>query len=149
MKAASFLLALLAVVAVNAQQLIEVNGLYCTADGQVFTGEYTTYYPHGEKAATYSIQDGVLHKNVTYYRENGSVEMTGSFHRGKKDGIWRSHDDQGKLTAEARFKKGERIGEWIIKDPFTNNAFMLYYAKDRLINSREVNKGELPVVSYR
>lgn len=149
MKAASFLLALLAVVTVNAQQLIEVNGLYCTADGQVFTGEYTTYYPHGEKAATYSIQDGVLHKNVTYYRENGSVEMTGSFHRGKKDGIWRSHDDQGKLTAEARFKKGERIGEWIIKDPFTNNAFMLYYAKDRLINSREVNKGELPVVSYR
>lgn len=149
MKAASFLLALLAVVTVNAQQLIEVNGLYCTADGQVFTGEYTTYYPHGEKAATYSIQDGVLHKNVTYYRENGSVEMTGSFHRGKKDGIWRSHDDQGKLTAEARFKKGERIGEWIIKDPFTNNAFMLYYAKDRLINSRQVQKGELPVVSYR
>ena len=149
MKAASFLLALLAVVTVNAQQLIEVNGLYCTADGQVFTGEYTTYYPHGEKAATYSIQDGLLHKNVTYYRENGSVEMTGSFHRGKKDGIWRSHDDQGKLTAEARFKKGERIGEWIIKDPFTNNAFMLYYAKDRLINSREVNKTELPIVSYR
>ena len=149
MKAASFLLALLAVVTVNAQQLIEVNGLYCTADGQAFTGEYTTYYPHGEKAATYSIQDGLLHKNVTYYRENGSVEMTGSFHKGKKDGIWRSHDDQGKLTAEARFKRGERIGEWIIKDPFTNHAFMLYYAKDRLINSRQVQKGELPIVSYR
>jgi hypothetical protein len=149
MKAAFFLLALLTALISNAQQLIEVNGMYCTANGQVFTGEYTTYYPHGEKAATYSIQAGHLHKNVTYFRENGSVEMTGSFHKGRKDGIWRSHDEQGKLVAEARFKKGERIGEWIIKDPYTNNAFMLYYAKDRLINSRQVNKGELPVVSYR
>lgn len=149
MKAAFFLLALLFAVTANAQQLIEVNGVYCTADGQVFTGEYTTYYPHGEKAVTYSIQDGHLHKNVTYYRENGSLETTGSFNKGKKDGIWHSHDEHGTLVAEARFKKGERIGEWFIKDPFSNNAFMLYYAKDRLINSRQVNKGELPMVTYR
>lgn len=149
MKTLVFSIAFLTGIGLNAQQLIERNGVYCTANGEVFTGEYTTFYPHGTKAAIYSIHEGLLHKNVTYYRDNGTIEMTGSFHRGKKDGIWRTLNEQGELMAEARFKKGDRVGEWVIKDPFSNNAFMLYYAGDKLINSRRLPKSDLPIASYR
>lgn len=132
-----------------AQELIVINGVYCTADSVPYVGAVTTYYPHGQRAAVYNFKNGLLHNTVIVYKENGAIDFVGAYYEGKKDGLWSSHDNQGRVLSQIRYTRGQKIGEWVIGDLYTENAHLLYYANDKLLAARSVRKKDLPVLSSR
>jgi antitoxin component YwqK of YwqJK toxin-antitoxin module len=133
--------------AVGSQTLTRINGLFCLENGTPFTGHYTTYYPHGGKAAQYGIKNGKLHNNVIVYRENGSIDYTGQYFEGAKDGLWCGRNQKGEVTTQIRYKKGKKVGEWIIGDHFSEQVHLLYFANDHLLSSRSVTKKQAPMLS--
>lgn len=134
---------------VSSQQLIAVNGLYCTPDSVPFTGQYTSYYPSGLKAAVYNLKDGQFHNSVTFYRESGSIDYTGYYDHGRKDGLWCSHDERGRVLSKIKYRKGQKTGEWIVRNDFDNQAFLMYFANDRLLSSRAIKPREAQILSRR
>ena len=50
--------------------------------------------------------DGEMHAVWEFFRKDGSVMRSGTFHQGKQVGIWRTFDRAGKVVKETRFSKG-------------------------------------------
>lgn len=134
---------------VSAQQLMVVDGLYCTTDSVPFTGKYTAFYPTGVKAAIYNLKDGKLHNGVAFYTESGSIDCTGSYYYGLKDGIWRSHDKRGRVMSRIKYRKGQKTGEWVVRNDFSNHAYLMYFANDRLLTSRTIDTREAQMLTRR
>ncbi len=54
---------------------------------------------------------GDLVKGIYYY-EDGTISQEGTFKNGKLHGEWVSYDQNGKKTALANYKEGEKDGKW-------------------------------------
>jgi antitoxin component YwqK of YwqJK toxin-antitoxin module len=135
---------------VSAQvELSKIDGLYCTADGKPYTGEYVTYHSNGHKATVYHLKEGHLHNTALTYKKNGTLDYSGSYFYGKKDGTWQQWDDHGKLVATAHYEAGSKTGEWMIHDPFNNDGYLIYYARDQFLSGRKVDPTEWAVLQRR
>ncbi len=130
-------------------ELIKIDGLYCTSDGEPYTGEYVSYHSNGQMAKIYHLKSGVLHNSVLFYKQNGTLDYSGSYFYGKKDGIWQQWDEHGKLVAKAYYEAGSKTGEWMIHDPFNNEGYLLYYARDQFLSGRKVNPTEWAALQWR
>lgn len=149
MKAFFSLLFVASAYLVSAQNLLLIEGVYCMPDSTPFSGEYSTFYPSGNKAAVYNMREGKLHNTTTIYKENGAIEHTGTYYYGVKDGLWQSVDDRGRVLSQIRYKKGKKTGEWFIQSEFDDAAYLLYFANDHLLSSRTVEKSEQKIFSRR
>ncbi len=133
----------------STQQLIAIDGLYCTPDSVPFSGQYTSYYPSGVKAAVYHLKEGRFHNGVTFYRESGSIDYTGYYYHGRKDGLWCSHDERGRVLSKIKYRKGQKTGEWIVRNDFDNQAYLMYFANDQLLTSRAIKPREAQMLTRR
>jgi antitoxin component YwqK of YwqJK toxin-antitoxin module len=81
------------------------------------TGIRETYYENGQ-LNFYSETDAKEKQVGTYkrYNEKGILILSGSFKEGKKDGIWFTYDDEGKMLKQEDFKAGELIIDPINKE---------------------------------
>lgn len=150
MKGAFVMLIALCGLSVSAQvELIKVDGLYCTTHGTPYTGEYVTYHSNGQKATVYHLKGGMLHNAALTYKKNGQLDYSGSYFYGKKDGIWQQWDDHGKLIATAHYEGGAKTGEWMIQDPFNNDGYLIYYARDQFLSGRKVDPLEWATLQRR
>ena len=43
------------------------------------------------------------------YHSNGRIAITGSFKKGKKDGVWKMYSSSGSLSSVTKYKKGKVI----------------------------------------
>lgn len=120
-----------------AQELKLINGLYLDQDNRPYTGEYTSYYPSGERSALFHLQEGELNNAAFFYRENGTLEASGFFHHGKRDGHWQSFDERGNKLSSVHFNRGTKVGEWEIRVPHTQERYLLYYSQGNLIDARK------------
>lgn len=131
------------------QQLITIDGLYCSPDSVPFTGQYTAYYPSGMKAAVYHLKEGRFHKGVTFYRESGAVDYIGSYDNGRKDGLWCSLDERGRVLTKIKYRKGQKTGEWMVRSDYNSDAYLMYFANDQLLSSRTLRPKEAQALSRR
>lgn len=65
------------------------------------------YFENGQKMglASYTL-DGKVDGQVTYFYKDGSIRVSGYFSNGIRDSIWRDYDEQGHLTNEQIFNRG-------------------------------------------
>lgn len=130
-------------------ELSKIDGVFCTTDGKPYTGEYVTYHSNGHKATVYHLKEGLLHNTALTYKKNGTLDYSGSYFYGKKDGTWQQWDDHGKLVATAHYEAGSKTGEWMIHDPFNNDGYLIYYARDQFLSGRKVDPTEWAVLQRR
>jgi antitoxin component YwqK of YwqJK toxin-antitoxin module len=84
---------------------------------------------YGTDAANYTF---------TQYYSSGIKSATGKFKDGKKQGTWKTWDENGQLMAIAHYKNGEKTGTWIINEPdhtsfeisFNHNHMLRAFKKD-------------------
>jgi hypothetical protein len=143
------LIALYGLSATAQVELVKINGVYCTIDAQPYTGEYVTYHSNGQKATVYHLKKGLLHNATLTYKKNGQLDYSGSYFFGKKDGIWQQWDEHGKLVATAHYEEGSKTGEWMIQDPFKNEGYLIYYARDQFLSGRKVDPLEWATLKQR
>ena len=96
--------------ALKSQDLIEVQGLVCTSDSAVFTGEKLVYFHNGNLAARYQFENGLLNEQVVFYFEGGGIRETGHYLNNEKHGVWTSYNQKGEVAAMGEFSEGEKDG---------------------------------------
>ncbi|MGB0806665.1 MAG: hypothetical protein ACPGRC_08240 [Salibacteraceae bacterium] len=74
------------------------------------TGFMTTWYSNGALKAEAEYLDGVQINSKKTYFNNGQLETEENYDEsGKKTGIYKEYDDQGKLNLQLEYKKGDLI----------------------------------------
>lgn len=82
-------------------------------------GEYLGYWPNGEiqKRLNYRVfrKDGLRqslpHGEAQYYYQDGILSSEGKFRKGEKHGAWKDYDAKGKIKEKATYRKGIKQGE--------------------------------------
>lgn len=89
------------------------------------------YNAEGKIIAVYS---GTDHNNFDFvkYYDNGKKMTEGSYLDGKKHGVWKTWNEEGKLTAKARYKYGEKSGKWMIVDENDKNVFHISFENNQV-----------------
>ena len=72
---------------------------------------YGQYYPNGGLQAELPLDNfGQYHGTGTFYYEDGSVQSTGTFNHGLKNGEWKVYNEKGAVTATDTYdKNGQQI----------------------------------------
>lgn len=100
-------------------------------------GSYKTYYPDGQlqQEGTYTngIQTGLWKK---YYPDGKLEEEVINDEKGKKNGVLKSYDTDGKLYYEMDFLKGEVV------------AYKYYDKQGKILKEDKRQKGEFQFVGY-
>jgi hypothetical protein len=68
-----------------------------------YHGKFTEYYPNGNIRKILNYDNGVLHGDVRYFFENGTLFMTGEYEKGKREGLFVSYHKGGQEIREAVF----------------------------------------------
>lgn len=66
-------------------------------------GKWVYYFQNGKESNISFYKHGVLHGYIQVKRPNGMLHYTGAFEDGKKVGVWKYYDEQGKLAQEKNF----------------------------------------------
>jgi len=61
------------------------------------------HYPNGNVRFRGFHLDGEMHGEWTFFRADGSIMRTGTFHRGRQTGTWRTFARDGALVKETDF----------------------------------------------
>ena len=70
----------------------------------------------------------------THYYASGIKSSTGKFKDGEKHGVWKTWDENGKLTAIAHYRNGEKTGTWIIHEP-DHTSFEISFSHNHLLRA--------------
>src|SRR5688572_10425714 len=92
------------------------------------------YDETGKLSASYTGKDKGNYSFVQYHA-NGFKSSTGHFKNGEKHGVWKTWDENGKLTAVARYALGEKTGKWIIKDEMAHTTFEISFNHNHMIRA--------------
>lgn len=100
------------------------------------------YNTEGKIIAMYA---GTDHNNFDFvkYFDSGKKMTEGSYLDGKKHGVWKTWNEEGKLTAKARYKHGEKTGKWMIVDQSDKNVFHISFENNQVkeaSKTKEVGK---------
>ena len=98
------------------QDLILENGMYCTTDGEPFTGVKQQFYESGTLESVYNFKNGLLQEEVITYYPDGSTSEIGFFDQNKRVGTWKTFHSNGTVSAIASFDDGKKNGAWRIYD---------------------------------
>jgi antitoxin component YwqK of YwqJK toxin-antitoxin module len=100
----------------SAQSVILKDTKYYSENGELFSGQYFSYFENGSKKSSLSISDGMINGAVTYFFADGKIMETGNYSNNEKDGAWIRWDSEGNKTAEAFFVSGKKNGLWMVWD---------------------------------
>ena len=85
----------------NGQKRLE--GHY-NADGKK-DGKWVYWYENGNKWSEGYFTNGLDDKRRTAWHENGQLHFTGKLDKGKRIGVWKFYDENGKPTKELDYDK--------------------------------------------
>ena len=118
MKTLAFLLTLLALPSLLAAQ----------------DGMKREYYPDGRVSKVYWLTDDVV--RVVSYHENGKVKEKGGYINGRPHGRWVQFDAEGHRTCRAKFDRGQRTGNWVLRT-MDGASHRLSYRNNKLLHGKE------------
>lgn len=98
------------------------------------------YYKSGQVQmdGTCYLRDTVIrHGKFTYYFENGDLEATVEYKKGKREGEYVQYNENGTLFVRARYKNGRHVGRWT------------YYYPDGTVRTDHEYKKDGTKVTYR
>ncbi len=75
---------------------------------------------------------GVYYQNGTLFTGTVTGNHIGMLKNGKKEGIWQSYFDDGRLASKGEFKNGERDGEWEFYKDDCNKKETAYFKNGNL-----------------
>lgn len=90
-------------------------------------------YESGKPIRTGDTRNNLNHGVWTWYHENGTVQLTGSFVEGKREGVWKSYDSLGNLLLQSTYKHNLLNGPLIRYAPDGNILSKEFYSGDRLV----------------
>lgn len=68
-------------------------------------GKWTYWYENGNKWSEGYFTEGLDDKKRTTWHENGKLHFSGELDMGKRIGVWKFYDENGKLTKELDYDK--------------------------------------------
>lgn len=137
MRAVLFFMFLFGAYIADCQEFVKINDQLCTEDGTPYTGHYHTYHENGQSKALYHFTDGRLDQGVFFYDESGRLTLTGFYYNNKPDGLWQSWDRKGNVVSSARYDKGKKTGEWLVRSEHLDTAYALSYANNNLVSAQK------------
>jgi antitoxin component YwqK of YwqJK toxin-antitoxin module len=115
---------MLSVTSVYAQTLND-KGLYVDSDGELFNG--TISQTQNNVKSDFTVKDGAITGEASYYYASGKLMETGSFVNGKKDQKWMRYTENGSVSAIAFYSLGKKTGTWLVFDDKNNKRFEMNY----------------------
>ncbi len=127
------------------QVIEEVEGLYYTKNGDLYTGTYTEFYDNGVKRIEMNIEEGKRHGKITLYFENEQVKEVRSYFSGLMHGTWMTWNNQSVKIAEANYKKNKKHGKWYIWDDKGVKRYEMEYDEGKKVGTWSIwdDKGNL------
>jgi TonB family protein len=105
----------------------QMTGLYADDSQHIRKGEFQWYSNAGRVIHTCTYVDNKEEGKETFYREDGSVEMTGTNRQDEKDGPWMAYYPSGKLSGKAVYAKDKQISaEFFLEDGSPNKAAKVF-----------------------
>jgi antitoxin component YwqK of YwqJK toxin-antitoxin module len=106
-------------------QTLNDKGLYVDSDGELFNG--TISKTQNSVKSDFTVKDGTITGEATYYFASGKLMETGSFVNGKKDQKWTRYTENGSISAVAFYSLGKKTGTWLVFDDKNNKRFEMNY----------------------
>lgn len=75
-------------------------------------------------------------QQVFVYQDGNLIEK-GIIVNGKREGVWQSFDEVGRITAEASFADGKKNGVWLIYKE-TKLQYVLHYQNDKRVGANDL-----------
>lgn len=85
---------------------------YWCSKGGVMHGQFISYHPNGERAASGWYHEDEPDGNWMWWHENGETKRKGKYRKGKQTGSWTWWHDNGERKEEGDFLQGRRQGKW-------------------------------------
>lgn len=105
------------------QSIEEIEGLYYTTEGELYSGTYTEFYESGNKRIEMNLLEGKRNGKITLFFTNEQIQEVRSYVSGLMDGTWITWNDKSVKIAEANYKRNKKHGKWYIWD---NNGVKRY-----------------------
>lgn len=124
-------LLVLGVSLINSQSLND-KGLYINDNntpglfnGELFNGVISKVQ-NGIKSE-FTVKEGVIEGEATYYYASGMVMEKGMFAKGEKDQKWTRYNENGTVSAIAFYNLGKKTGTWLVFDENGKKRFEMNY----------------------
>ena len=117
----------------SAQDLILVDGLYCTTDEAPFTGVKQQFYDNGNLESVFNFRNGMLQEEIITYYPDGGISEIGFFDENKRVGTWKTFHTDGRVSAIASFDEGRKHGAWRIYDESGLCKLEMFYDQGKKI----------------
>jgi len=126
------------------------------SDDQIINdGQYTEYYPNGEKFSEGKYVKGAHDGAWSFWHDNGQLAKTVTFKNGQADGSWEVRRADGTLESKKGYKNNLRDGQWVLyyddgKTPKIEQNYVdsklqgprkTYYANGKLRQESEFKDG--------
>src|SRR4051812_2815852 len=96
------------------------------ANGNLFNGVISKTQD-GIKS-DFTVKEGVIEGEATYYYASGNVMEKGMFAKGQKDQKWTRYNENGTVSAIAFYALGKKAGTWVVFDDNGKKRFEMNYA---------------------
>lgn len=114
-------------------QTLNDKGLYINDDntpglfnGELFNGVISKE-TNGVKSE-FTVKEGVIDGEATYYYASGKVMESGMFTKGQKDQKWVRYNENGTTSAIAFYNLGKKTGTWLVFDENGKKRFEMNYS---------------------
>ncbi|MEI8136220.1 MAG: toxin-antitoxin system YwqK family antitoxin [Bacteroidota bacterium] len=101
------------------------KGLYIDSEGSLFNG--TIEKIQNSIKTDYTVKDGIVNGEATYYYASGNKMETGTFTNGQKDQKWIRFNENGTIAAIAFYSLGKKTGTWLVYDENGKKRFEMNY----------------------
>lgn len=132
----------------NAQTLND-KGLYIDSEGELFSG--TISQVQNNAKSQFSVKDGVIEGEASYFYASGKLMEIGYFSKGQKDQKWTRYSENGSVIAIAFYNLGKKSGTWLVFDDKGKKRFEMNYndgQKSGIWTSWDENGELLSTVDY-
>ena len=94
-------------------------------NGELFNGVISKTQ-NGIKSE-FTVKEGVVEGEATYYYASGKVMEKGMFTKGQKDQKWVRFNENGSTSAIAFYNVGKKTGTWLVFDETGKKRFEMNY----------------------
>ncbi len=101
------------------------KGLYIDSDGELFNG--TISKTQNNIKSDFTVKEGVIEGEATYYYASGKLMEKGMFTKGQKDQKWVRYNENGTTSAIAFYTIGKKAGTWLVYDESGKKRFEMNY----------------------
>jgi antitoxin component YwqK of YwqJK toxin-antitoxin module len=101
------------------------RGLYIDNNGELFSG--TISKTQNNIKSDYTVKNGVIDGQASYYYASGKLMESGMFVKGQKDQKWVRYNENGTTSAIAFYNLGKKTGTWLVYDENGKKRFEMNY----------------------